>query len=476
MTAALVVACSGGGDPKLQPQPASIDLSPLAPALVVGDSIAMVATVRDAGGNPLASRSVVWASDDSSVASITSAGRVEALKVGSAEISATVGAVRASTRVTVTEPASGGGTVTSVVVAPKSVTLIEGDSFQFGATVHDETGRPLADRALRWSILDPDFAYVDPGGKVTGLRSGTTRVDVAVEGKSADASIKIESAYEHELLFSVAVAVGSSELFTLDINDPAATEAAILLPGAAKADPIASPDGSRIAFVMLSPTETAIYVADRDGSNAVRLTTDPGRYDQPSFSPDGALIAFRGRLPGQGSDVWVMAADGSNAANLTESHGATSQSSPAFSPFLADGSYRIAYSHSEGGMGHIWTMRADGSDKQQVTSSTTDYDDQPSWSPDGDRIVFVRSGPAIFGDLYIVDAAGGAGGMLTPMLGPLPGPQLEPSFSPDGKLIAFASRDGNGIYQIHTVWTDGTRVVKRTSEAAEHASPAWIIR
>jgi Tol biopolymer transport system component len=63
-----------------------------------------------------------------------------------------------------------------------------------------------------------------------------------------------------------------------------------------------------------------------------------------------------------------------------------------------------------------------------------------------------------------------------PQLGALAGPQLAPSWSPDGKLIAFASRHADESDQIYTVWADGTRVVRRTSEAAEHASPAWVIQ
>ena len=230
----------------------------------------------------------------------------------------------------------------------------------------------------------------------------------------------------------------------------------------------------RIAYVVRTATETAIYAAYRAGGTGVRLTTSPGTWDQPAWSPDGTQIAFRGREPGQGADIWVMAADGSAPVNLTASHGATSQSSPAWSPRPIDGSYRIAYSHSEGGMGHLWTMRADGTDKRQVTSSTINYDDMPDFSPDGSLLVFLRSGPGIFGDLYVVESTGGTGRALMPFIGPIAGPQLEPSFSPDGNLVAFVSRHADEHYQIYTVWSNGTRLVRRTSDPFDHSSPAWI--
>ena len=119
-------------------------------------------------------------------------------------------------------------------------------------------------------------------------------------------------------------------------------------------------------------------------------------------------------------------------------------------------------------------MRSDGSDKLQITSSAENYDDMPSWSPDGQTLVFMRAVPVIFGDLYLVEATGGAGRLLTQFLGPIAGAQLEPSWSPDGKLIAFASNHVDQEFQIYTVWADGTRIVKRTSDPFRHSSPSWI--
>ena len=288
------------------------------------------------------------------------------------------------------------------------------------------------------------------------------------------AGVTVESDHSHGLVYSQTHGVASSELYTLDINDPAGAEIHIVLSGTTKSEPTASPDGNRILYVVRTTQETAIYAAFRAGGTGVRLTTAPGTWDQPAWSPDGQLIAFRGRFPGQDSDIWVMAADGSGAVSVTLSHGATNQSSPAWSATEIDGAYRIAYSHSQDGMGHLWTMRADGSDKRQVTSSTTDYDDMPSYSPDGSKLVFVRSGPGIFGDLYVVDSGGGAGALLMPFTGPLAGPQLEPAFSPDGRLIAFSSRHADEHVQIYTVWSDGTRIVRRTSDPFDHSGPAWI--
>ena len=88
--------------------------------------------------------------------------------------------------------------------------------------------------------------------------------------------------------------------------------------------PAWSPDGSRIAFTSNRSGANEIWVMNPDGSNPVRLTTSPagGFSTQAAWSPDGRLIAFAqasgppvaGYSP---LDIWVMNADGSNPVRLT---------------------------------------------------------------------------------------------------------------------------------------------------------------
>src|SRR3954470_13485722 len=75
-----------------------------------------------------------------------------------------------------------------------------------------------------------------------------------------------------------------------------------------------------------------VFVARADGSRVRRLTAAPGPQFDPSFSPDGRLIAYRDSRHGINEDdeVWVMDRDGGHARNLTRDHG--NDWSPAWSP------------------------------------------------------------------------------------------------------------------------------------------------
>jgi TolB protein len=111
---------------------------------------------------------------------------------------------------------------------------------------------------------------------------------------------------------------------------------------------------------------------------------------------------------------------------------------------------QIAYSQDDG---HIWVVNASGRGARRVTSSPSARDIDPSWSPDGRRIVFkavpVTAGPNSRASAIVVVNIDGSGRRTVS-----PAQDVEsPSWSPDGTLIAFQLKgkialvqpDGRGL-------------------------------
>jgi Tol biopolymer transport system component len=203
-----------------------------------------------------------------------------------------------------------------------------------------------------------------------------------------------------------------------------------------------------------------VFVARADRSRARRLTSAPGPQFDPSFSPDGRLIAYRDSRHGINVDdeVWVMDRDGRHARNLTRDHGND------WSPARAPDGRTIAFASTRSGSLELWTMAADGSRPRRVSSSPAEY---PSWSPDGSRIAFslVTAGAVQVG---IVRRGGRDERAVTPLT---ENSEL-PAWSPDGSLIAF-SRGFEGRRSIWTMHPDGTDAHAITKPGSDDVAPAW---
>jgi TolB protein len=78
-----------------------------------------------------------------------------------------------------------------------------------------------------------------------------------------------------------------------------------------------SPDGTHVAFGSSQGGNADIYLADRDGSHPVAITSDPAADWDPVWSPDGRRIAFLSYRDGGVASLFVMDADGGNQRRLS---------------------------------------------------------------------------------------------------------------------------------------------------------------
>ena len=165
---------------------ASVSVTPATSSLVIGGTVQLSATTKDASGSTLNGRSVTWTTSDASIASVDGNGLVTAHALGSATITATSETKTATAQITVTE-----APVATVAVSPASVTVALNATTQLSATTSDATGRVLTGRTVTWSSSDPSKATVDATGLVKGLAYGQVTITATSEGKTGTATVKV---------------------------------------------------------------------------------------------------------------------------------------------------------------------------------------------------------------------------------------------------------------------------------------------
>jgi Tol biopolymer transport system component len=270
----------------------------------------------------------------------------------------------------------------------------------------------------------------------------------------------------------------------------------------------AGPPVGRIVFSSLRNNNQAdIYLMNADGTGVVQLTSSPDKEFGAAWSFDNQRIAFtRPRVDASNvvhSDIFVMDADGTNGHFVSPTPNSVDLFDPAWSPdgsrivvwtglqelaFLdvATGAFSLTQPVLSGrnpsfdptGTKLIWggglsvnVRNADGTGQTlqiEIPDNTTAQ--YPTFSPDGLNIAFAAR-DAVTGraDIYLV---GATGGLFTRLTGSPSADDTKPSWSPDGKQIAFTS-DRGGTYQIYRMNVSGGGRTRLSSSGATEVNPAY---
>ena len=177
-----------------------------------------------------------------------------------------------------------------------------------------------------------------------------------------------------------------------------------------------SPDGTMLAFDSTRDGTTRVWIMDADGKNPRRLTNGADDWGA-TWSPDGKSIAYyswSGVEEPSASQIWIMRADGAAQRQLTFGPGVKRE--PSWSP---DGS-RIVFITVQEGKQSIWSIATDGTDPQKLVGDPREGGELISgggaWGKDG-RILYTHSeDPPAIADLLVREDLAVAAVLLTALL------------------------------------------------------------
>ncbi len=270
-----------------------------------------------------------------------------------------------------------------------------------------------------------------------------------------------------------------------DLTTGETTTAVSGLGGAVR--PAPSPDGKLIAFVRRVAGQSQLLVKDI-ASGAERMVYDQldrdvqetwavtGVYPNMDWTPDSASIVFWAggklrRVDAGSADVSVIpfrVEDTRGVANaphpvIEVAPDSVTTSIPRFASVSPDGRQVVFET-----LGKLWVKPVSGGTPRQLTAGGSDALELfPSWSRDGQRLVFVRWTDAGLGEIVTADANGRNQRTVSAQ----PGHYAHPRFSPDGRTIVFEKRSGGDLTD--KAWSEDPGVYRI---AASGGTPELIAR
>jgi len=219
--------------------------------------------------------------------------------------------------------------------------------------------------------------------------------------------------------------------------------------------PAVSPDGQSIAVEAGDATgNLGIFLLDRFGKGRTNLVHRFNTDGAPAWSPDGTRLAFVSRtsISVVNDRIFIINRDGTGLRQLTiennPQYGFTDDDAPSWSP----NGQQIVFSRT----GFLYLINVDGTG----IDSTGVFGRNPVWSPDGTQIAFSDDG------IFVMDRSFNKR-RLTPFNG-----DFIPRWSPDGRQLVFERTEGIQ-YKLYKINVDGTGLTKLSTGTPSDNWPTW---
>jgi TolB protein len=215
-----------------------------------------------------------------------------------------------------------------------------------------------------------------------------------------------------------------------------------------------------ITYMVLRPTGASLYLKNLDTGREEVLGRFPNMTMTmaPRFSPDDSKVAFAAESGGA-TNIYVMNLANQSLRRLTD--GLAVDTSPSFSP---DGG-QIVFNSDRGGTPELYVMNADGSGVRRISFGAGRYT-APVWSPDGGLIAFVKQQGQSFSIGVMAPDGSGERILTTSYFAD------EPTWAPNGRVIMFERKLGDGASRLWTVDVTG-HIQKEAPYPVSGSDPAW---
>jgi len=209
--------------------------------------------------------------------------------------------------------------------------------------------------------------------------------------------------------------------------------------GTHSVSPAISPGGSIAHSSQLETGEWEIFVGNNQTTHLSSMTITP------SWTPSGDKLVVAAHRGGN-TDIYLMSLKGRLLKQLTRSPGID------LAPSSSPGGRVVFASERSGGL-QLFVTSLNGGGTKQLTY-TGYQNDQPDWSPDGEKIVFTGRDQGAF-DIFVMDSDGSNIMRLTRG----EGNNESPTWSPDSRYVAYASSRGS-VYVMLEDGTSQTEILK----------------